>query len=199
MSKPEQPQRRRRLSAAQRREVIERAAAGVFAERGYHGASMDEIARASGVSVPVIYDHFPSKVALHLRLLERTSDELLAMWRTALAGDAPVSERVPRALDAWAAYVQAHPYAPRMFFTETTGDPQIRAAHRALQATGLGGLGAILGDLTAEADPLTLQMTAEVIRSGLTGLAVWWADHPEVPRERIVATAVRVVWTGLGP
>jgi len=40
-------------------------------------------------------------------------------------------------------------------------------------------------------------MAAEVIRAGLTGLAVWWTDHPEVPRERIVATAVNAVWIGL--
>jgi AcrR family transcriptional regulator len=205
LSKPlPDPPKRRRLSAAARREVIEVAAAGVFAQRGYHGASMDEIARASGVSVPVVYDHFPSKVALHQRLLERTSEELLAMWRTALAGDDPPAQRIPRALDAWARYVQAHPYAPRMFFTETTGDPEIRAIHRAAQERGLGALGAILGELSLGgplegADTLTLQMTAEVIRAGLTGLAVWWADHPEVPRERIVATALDVVWVGLRP
>ena len=39
-------------------------------------------------------------------------------------------------------------------------------------------------------------MAAEVIRAGLTGLAIWWSDHPDVPRERIVATAVNVVWIG---
>jgi len=40
-------------------------------------------------------------------------------------------------------------------------------------------------------------MAAEVIRSGLTGLAIWWADHPDVPRERIVTTAINAVWIGL--
>ena len=92
--------------------MIERAAAAVFAARGYHGTTMAQIARASGVTVPVIYDHFPSKVALHRRLLERTSDELLAMWRSALAADVPADGRIPHAIDAWATYVQANPYAP---------------------------------------------------------------------------------------
>ena len=40
-------------------------------------------------------------------------------------------------------------------------------------------------------------MAAVVMRSGLTGLAVWWLDHPEVTREQIVATAVNVIWIGL--
>ena len=44
----------------------------------------DEIARRSGVSPPVVYDHFDSKLDLHRRLLERTRDELLAMWREQL-------------------------------------------------------------------------------------------------------------------
>jgi AcrR family transcriptional regulator len=188
------------LSAQERREVIERAAADVFAQRGYHGTTMAQIARASGVTVPVIYDHFPSKVALHRRLLERTSEELLAMWRTALAADVPADQRIPHALDAWASYVQAHPYAPRMYFTETTGDPEIRALHRDIQERGLVSLGAILGAdpdgarTAAGDDPLAFEMAAEVLRAGLTGLAVWWSEHPDVAKERIVATALRVFW-----
>jgi AcrR family transcriptional regulator len=188
------------LSAQERREVIERAAADVFAQRGYHGTTMAQIARASGVTVPVIYDHFPSKVALHRRLLERTSEELLAMWRTALAADVPADQRIPHALDAWASYVQAHPYAPRMYFTETTGDPEIRALHRDIQERGLVSLGAILGAdpdgarTAAGDDPLAFEMAAEALRAGLTGLAVWWSEHPDVAKERIVATALRVFW-----
>ena len=51
--------------------MIEGAATEVFAEHGYQAASMKEIARRSGVSVPVVYDHVESKQELHLRLLNR--------------------------------------------------------------------------------------------------------------------------------
>jgi AcrR family transcriptional regulator len=195
--------KRRRLSAPERREIIERAAAGLFAERGYHGASIDEIARRSGVSPPVVYDHFDSKLDLYKRLLERTRDELLEMWRTSLGGDEPAAVRIPRALDAWATYVQEHPFAPRQFFTDTTatGDPEIVAMHTEVRAQSTVALGAILGgepgaeDIAGD-DALALQMAAEVMRAGLTGLAIWWSDHPEVPREAIVATAVNALWIG---
>ena len=40
-------------------------------------------------------------------------------------------------------------------------------------------------------------MAVELIRSGLTGLALWWHEHPDVPREQIVATAMNVLWWGL--
>jgi AcrR family transcriptional regulator len=182
--------------------VIERAALEVFAERGYHGASMDEIARRSGVTAPVIYDHFASKLALHRRLLERTRDELLQMWSEHLPGEDPAQE-VPEAIEAWARYVEEHPYAPRMYFHETTGVPEIRAFHEQMRAQAGAALGAILaGEPGAERiagspDAEALEMAAEVIRAGLTGLAIWWSEHPNVPRERFVATAINAVWIGL--
>jgi hypothetical protein len=40
-------------------------------------------------------------------------------------------------------------------------------------------------------------MGAEVVPSGLAGLATWWDDHREVRREQIVATAINVFWIGL--
>lgn len=187
---------RKRMTGPERREVIERAATEVFAERGYAAASIDEIARRSGVSAPILYDHFASKLDLHGRLLERTRDELLAMWRKALAVDAPDEERFPRAIEAWARYVEANPYAARMFFRETTGTPDAIAVHERVLAESHTALGQILGGEQV-GEPAALEMAAVVMRAGLTGLAVWWLEHPEVTREQIVATAVNVIWIGL--
>ena len=190
---------RRRLSAADRREAIERAATEVFAERGYRGASTAEIARRSGISVPVVYDHFASKLELHRRLLERTRNELLDLWRAELAGDEPSSVRVPRAIEAWAAYVESHPYAARMFFRETSGDAEAEAVHREIQAQARVALGVVLGHEPAArhlGGQESLEMAAEIVRAGLAGLAVWWSEHPQVPREQIVAVALSVIWTG---
>jgi AcrR family transcriptional regulator len=194
-------EKRKRLSAAERRDVIERAATEVFAEHGYQGASIDEIARRSGVSAPVVYDHFESKRDLHRRLLVRTRDELLAMWREALAGDEPAEVRIPRSLDAWTRYVESHPYAARMYFQEPTGEPEARAVHRQIQDQARGALAEILAsepgsENIAGAEPQALELAAEVMRAGLTGLAIWWSDHPDVPRERIVEAAVNVIWIG---
>ncbi|MBS1869738.1 MAG: TetR/AcrR family transcriptional regulator [Actinobacteria bacterium] len=188
------------MPAAERRELIERAATRVFAERGYAGASIDEIARRSGVSAPVVYDHFASKLDLFVRLLERTRDELLAMWAETLAGADPTQLRMERAFDAWARYVEDNRFASRMYFLEATGDPDARAAHREIQAQGRAALSAILGqqpgarEIARDADGL--EMVAETIRAGLAGLAIWWDEHPHVPRERIVETAMNVLWTG---
>jgi AcrR family transcriptional regulator len=191
---------RRRMSAAGRRELIERAATEVFAARGYAGASIDEIARRSGVTPPVVYDHFSSKLDLFTRLLERTRDELLAMWVAELAGEDPTQLRIERAFGAWARYVEQNRFASRMYFLEATGDPQARVAHREIQAQGRAALSAILGQqpgaqqIARDADGL--EMAAETMRAGLAGLAIWWDEHPHVARERIVETAMNVLWTG---
>ena len=182
--------------------MIARAATEVFAERGYEGASIDEIARRSGVSAPVVYDHFASKQELHRRLLERTRDELLAMWREALFVDAPADERIPHALDAWARYVEAHRAGTTMYYRLTHGDPEVQATHRRIQDEGGAALGEIVARLpgsehiAGSTEPVAMEMAAEVMRAGLIGLALWWGDHPHVPRSQVVATAVNVLWIG---
>jgi AcrR family transcriptional regulator len=192
---------RKRLTAAARREVIEAAASELFAQRGYAATSIDEIARRSGVTAPVVYDHFASKLELHRRLLERHYAELRGLWREQLAGEDPPAQRIPRAIDAWFAYVQAHPYAWRMLFAETTGAPEVKAVHAEVVAQSRAALTPLLlaqpgvGEL-AGADSDALDMAWEVIRAVLQGLALWWYEHQRVPRAQVVATAMNALWIG---
>ncbi len=60
------------------RERILEAAAQVFAESGYHGASVDDIAQTAGGSKGAIYFHFPGKRAIFFALVNRFADRLLA-------------------------------------------------------------------------------------------------------------------------
>ena len=107
-----------------------------------------------------------------------------------------------RSFDAWARYVEQNRFAARMYFQESTGDPDARAAHRAIQAQGRAALGAILGAeqgaerIAGSLDPESLELAAEAIRAGFAGLAIWWDEHPHVPREQIVQTAINVLWIG---
>jgi AcrR family transcriptional regulator len=189
--------KRTRLTAPERRELIELAGIAVFAERGYRGASMDEIAKRSGVSVPVVYDHFASKLDLYRRLLERSRNALLEMWGAHLFGDEPAEERIPRAIDAWARFVEDNRDAARMYFREAAGDDKADAVHKEIRDQARVALGVLLGRLVDEPrGQERLEMAGEVIRAGLVGLAIWWHDHPHVPREEIVETALDVLWRG---
>jgi AcrR family transcriptional regulator len=192
----------KRLTAAARREIIESAATEVFAEYGYRGASMDEIARRSGVSVPVVYDHFGSKQDLHRRLLERHYAELRALWRDQLGGADQIAERVARAFDAWFAYVEDHSFAWRMLFRDTDDTAEVAAIRREVAAQSKAAALPLLArqpgaENIAGASEDDLDMAWEVVRAVLQGLAVWWYDHPRTPRAQIVRTAMNSLWIGL--
>lgn len=182
--------------------MIEQAATEVFAERGYRAASMDEIAQRSGISVPVVYDHFQSKQDLHRRLLERHFAELRGLWREQLGRDEPADERMGLALDAWFAYVQTHPYAWRMLFRDTTGDPEVEVIHREVAAHSRAALLPLLARepgakaITVSNDNEALDMLWEIVCAVLQGLALWWYDHQHIPREQIVTTAMNALWIG---
>ncbi len=190
------------MTAAARREVIELAAAELFAERGYEGASIDEIARRSGVTPPVLYDHFASKRDLYRRLLERHFAELREVWRENFVGEDPAEQRVARSFDAWFAYVEEHPFAGSMLFRDTTGDPGLKAIQEDVAARSRAALtplfAAVPGatELAGSAADEGLEMAWVVMRGVLQGLAIWWRDHPQVPREQVVATAVNALWFG---
>lgn len=192
---------RTRLTAEARREVIEAAATELFAERGYHRTSMEEIARRSGVSVPVVYDHFESKRALHRRLLERHFAELRELWFQHLSGADPSPDRIAAAFDAWFTYVEGNPYAWKMLFRDTTGDPQVQSFHRQVEAESRDALITLFRtqpgvEKIAGSEDEGLGMAYETIRSVLQGLALWWHDHQHIPREQVVATAMNAVWLG---
>jgi AcrR family transcriptional regulator len=186
---------RKRLTREERREVIERAATEVFAERGFEGAGMDLIASRSGVSVPVVYDHFASKDDLYRRLLERQRDDLVAFWaqRLPLPGGRDRFDALEALVDAYYAYVEAHPFAYRMYFRDTT--------HRDIQQQGNVMLATLLKTVPGfeEADEATLQMSTEVLRTGLIGLALWWQEHPEVKRDQVVQAAMRALTIPVAP
>src|SRR5690625_1311561 len=66
-----------RTGGARRAEIL-RAAAGLFAARGSHGVSIDDLGRAVGTSGPALYRHFPGKEALLAAMLLDVSERLAA-------------------------------------------------------------------------------------------------------------------------
>lgn len=75
-----------RLPAAERREAILETAAAAFAKRSYRGTTTSEIARAAGISEPILYRHFGSKRDLYLACVDRAWDELRGVWTGAVSG-----------------------------------------------------------------------------------------------------------------
>jgi AcrR family transcriptional regulator len=196
--------KRRRLSAGQRRERILESALRVFAERGYQEASIGQIAMAAGITPAVIYDHFASKAALQIELLERQTAEVIAFVASALeASPEQAGERLRVGVDAFFRFVEEHGFAWRMLFRDPPSDPEVAAAYRRLSRRATEGITGFIeagaGDaLAAYPDPRqAAEMFAELVRMSQNGLAAWWYEHKEVPRETIVERMLEFCWVGL--
>jgi AcrR family transcriptional regulator len=102
---------------ARTREALLRAAAGVFARRGFHGASVDAIAEQAGLSAGAVYSNFAGKEELFLTVLEQAAERWAALFAESFAQGRTIEERVRRTSDAWIAAVQADP-EPFLLFVE---------------------------------------------------------------------------------
>lgn len=178
---------RRRIGYEPRRRVILEAALEAFAQDGYRAATMEDIARRAGITKAVLYDHFPSKDALHRAVLERERDALLAHVRAQLAE--PGEAGVGAALDAFYAWVEANPSAWGMLSRDD--DP---AAGQARAQAHLAVVEALLPDRVEED---VRRAIAAAVGGATHGVARWWRDNPAMPRQQVVATVMDVLWRGL--
>src|SRR5207253_4349557 len=87
------PGRTRRIPAAERRELLLNAAAEEFAERGYSGAKLADVAARAGVTKSLVYRHFDSKADLYVGLLESRAAEVIAAVSAAVREEGSTEER----------------------------------------------------------------------------------------------------------
>jgi AcrR family transcriptional regulator len=192
---------RKRLSSVARRELILVAAEEEFARAGYDGAAMDRIALAADVTKPVLYDHFPSKLAVFTAVLDRVREKLLRAGAEAEASSADDAERVRAAVLAFFAFAETSPAAMRvLLMAELSASPEARQASQAVQGAATEGIAQLLSGLADRRHPTELRATAEFVKGGLHALARWWLAHPRVSREEMTELGFRLVWSGLkGP
>src|SRR2546427_11817422 len=100
---------RRRVPRAKREGQMVEAATRIFGQRGYHEASMDEIAAACGITKPMLYSYFDSKEGLFLACLDKGDERLRAAVRDAVEGATGAEQRLWR--------------GPRAPFRVFAGDP----------------------------------------------------------------------------
>ena len=81
-----------RLPAAERREALIETAIRVFSDGSYRGTTTAEIARAAGISEPILYRHFASKRDLYLAALDHVWGDMRASWERALESTDNVRE-----------------------------------------------------------------------------------------------------------
>ncbi len=198
--------RRTRLSAPERRAEILAAAVQVFGERGYHGSSLELIAREAGISKALIYEHFASKRELHSSLLEEHVGVLFARLQGNAVTGTTGEARLRGGVEVFLGYVQEEREVFRLLFRDMA-DPEVAGAVAAIQAQSSGLLVALMLDdpevsaavpgRTASERARAIELLAVQLAGALQALATWWHGHQEVPREELVDRAVDFAWTGL--
>ena len=104
------------MPAPLRREALLAAAEEVFARSGYHGASLDDIAHAAGVSKALIYEHFASKRELYAHLLNEVGAQMQEAITKAVASASNGREMVENGFAAYFQFVDSHRDAFQLFY-----------------------------------------------------------------------------------
>ncbi len=195
--------RRRRLPPADRRAVILAAAGAIFAAHDYDRATMRDVARAAGVTTPVLYDHFGSKAELYTALVHAESDALVAGWADPPDGATP--EQLFRGtIETIFFWIERHEQAWRLLFRDRPADAAVAEVHHAAQqraSSALAGLFARVPQmrLSAGLDRARADRAlAEASKWAVNAVAAWWWDNRDVPREQVVLLVSDLLWRGLG-
>lgn len=193
---------RRRLRGPERRALVTEAALRLLGERGYDGVSMGDIAKAAGVSRPVLYDHFPSKRELILSLFHAESEVLLPKLSSAVRQAGTPGERARRAVDTYFTFVAEHPVVSRLLTLDSSFDPEVAAAGRQMRTFVEAGIASLLkadsGRQRGTPGTRHTEIKAAVLVAGVTRIYEWWLDHPEVARAEIVEYTMDTIWPGGG-
>ena len=120
-----------RLPRDERRGQLLIAASEIFVDRGYHAAGMDEIAERAGVSKPVLYQHFSSKLELYLAVLQSHVESLVSGVRQALRTTTDNRQRLRSAVQAFFDFIEHDGQGYRLIFeNDYVTEPQVASQVR---------------------------------------------------------------------
>ncbi len=185
------------MTGPQRREQLLDVGRSLFAERGFDGTSVEEVAHRAGVSKPVVYEHFGGKEGLYAVVVDREVQLLLSDFNAALSGDSPrvLLEQATMAL---------------LRYVEDSAEGFSILIRESPVPSATGGFATIISDIAQRVEHiLDREFAARGFRTVLAGLysqalvgqvalgGQWWAEHREVSRDEVAAHLVNLAWHGL--
>jgi AcrR family transcriptional regulator len=187
------------MSRAEREEQMLDVAEEVFADLGYQGVSMDEIAERCGVSKPMLYEYFGSKNGLLQAVIARARDQLYEVTSAAMAGGADPYDVLSRGMLAYFTFMDDHRRAAAVRLQEpvvlSATAHEIEATRRRQSAL----IAPILAGFAPEAPETAIDAYAEIIIGGCERLMLWRAGRPEVTAAQAAQYMTDFTWHGLGP
>jgi AcrR family transcriptional regulator len=185
------------MTAAERREQLVHIGRTLFAERGYDGTSIEEIAARAEVSKPVVYEHFGGKEGLYAVVVDREVRHLLGLIQESLRADHPrvlleqaafaLLDYIEQAPDGFRILVRDSPIGSATgSFVSIIGDVASRVEH-------------ILGAEFRQRgfDESTAPMYAQMLVGMVGTTGQWWLDSRQPDKDAVAAHLVNLAWNGL--
>jgi AcrR family transcriptional regulator len=185
-----------RMTAAERRQQLIEVARGLFAERGFDGSAIEEVANRAAVSKPIVYEHFGGKEGLYAVVVDREVTLLLSMMREALTAGTS-RELLEQAAVALLDYIEHHPDGFRILVRDspigTTASFQSIIGDVATRVEGI----LVEAFIRRELDPKTAPMYAQMLVGMVGTTGQWWLDTRQPDRHVVAAHLVNLAWNGL--
>ena len=188
-----------RLPAAERRRQLLEVALQVFADKGFYGTSMNEVAEAAGVTKPVLYQHFTSKEALYRELVDELGTRLeRAIVEGVADADGP-RQQVEAGFHAYFRWATREGPAFRVLFAEhNRADPVLATAIEKVESAVADRVAGFI-----EVEGLS-DDERQVLAYGVVGLAESTSRHwlglglgPGTGADAFAAQVAQLAWSGL--
>lgn len=189
---------RARMTAHQRREQLLEVSRGLFAEKGFDGTSVEEIAARAEVSKPVVYEHFGGKEGVYAVVVDREIQTLTGALSDALAAGGHPKVLVESCALALLGYIEDNEDGFRILVRDSP----------VAQATGT--FSSLIGDVATQVEHLLAEQfihrgldpgTAPIYAQMLVGMVALtgqhWLDSRSPKKADVAAALVNLAWNGL--
>jgi AcrR family transcriptional regulator len=183
-----------RLSAAERRTQLIEVGRAVFAEKGYEGTSVEEIAERAKISKPIVYEHFGGKEGLYAVIVDREMDYVVRQISAGIDAETP-REMIRGAALAFMRYVEERPdgFAVLRKDSPTTSGLANLLAEVADKVGDVVHIQLERGGYDTDAAPLYAQALIGMV----TFVGQWWEENPQMSADEAAAHISALAWMGL--
>ena len=186
-----------RMTGAQRRAQLLDVGRTVFAERGFDGATVEEVAARAGVSKPVVYEHFGGKEGLYEVVVDREVQSLLTSFTAALVGASP-RELLEQATLALLTYVEEQADGFRILVRDSSVGSTSGTFASILSDVASQVEGILIAEFKKRGlDPKTAPMYAQMLVGMVALTGQWWLDTRRPKKPEVAAHLVNLAWNGL--
>jgi AcrR family transcriptional regulator len=185
---------RTRLTAVERRNQLVQVGRAVFAEKGYEGTSVEEIAERAKISKPIVYEHFGGKEGLYAVIVDREMEYVIAQISDAISTGSP-RDRIEGAALAFMRYVEERPDG----FAVLKRDSPANSGLANLLAEVAERVGNVLRSEFKRAgyDTRAAPLYAQALIGMVTFVGQWWEENSKMSAEEAASHISALAWMGL--